>query len=515
MRSTEKMKIIEMLRLSELGLSQREIAGSAGCAKSTVGDVLKLCRKKHVSYEQASQMTNTELHDLLYPETKAASKRAPEPDWKVVQEELAKHKKLNLQFLWEEYRAQYPDGLSYSRYCIHYKQYLEGAAGRQVSLHNERKAGEVMEVDWMGDTLPCVVNGETGEVVTAHFFVAVMGYSGLPYVEAFPNEQEANWIAANVNALHYYGGVPRIIEPDNVKTAVKTPKYYEPVINSAYWELSQHYAVAIVPARVRKPKDKPLVEQTVGWLETWLLGKLRNQTFFSFHELNRAIRKYIQELSKRPFQKREGTRWSDFLKIDKPALRPLPAQRYEIADIVFRRVGDNYHVEYAGFHYSVPYTLHGERVVLRATGAMIEVFDKNHIRMASHKRRQTISGGRYSTDEAHMPPNHRAVYQARHFDGNRYRSWAKQIGENTYRVIDHLLIGGSVEEQGYKACMGVLQFSKTYGEAALEAACAKARVLGSCTYTTVKGIIKNGVAASQRTVSPPSHENIRGSGYYK
>ena len=509
------MKITEMLRLSELGLSQRQIAGSAGCAKSTVGDVLKLCREKHVNYEQASRMADRELHDLLYPEVKTARKGSPEPDWKAVQEELAQHKKLNLQYLWEEYRAQHPDGLSYSRYCIHYKQYLEALSGRQVSLHNERKAGEVMEVDWMGDTLPCVVNGETGEVITAHFFVAVMGYSGLPYVEAFPNEQEPNWITANVNALHYYGGVPRIIEPDNVKTAVKTPKYYEPVINSAYWELSQHYAVAVVPARVRKPKDKPLVEQTVGWLETWLLGKLRNQTFFSFHELNRAIRQYIQELSRRPFQKREGTRWSDFEKIDKPALRSLPAQKYEIADIVFRNVGDNYHVEYAGFHYSVPYTLHGERVVLRATGAMIEIFDKNHIRMASHKRRQTVSGGRYSTDEGHMPPNHRAVYQARQFDGNRYRSWAKQIGENTYCVIDHLLTSGSVEEQGFKACMGILQFSKTYGEPALEAACAKARAMGSCTYTTVKGIVKNGVAASQRAASVPNHENIRGSGYYK
>jgi hypothetical protein len=146
---------------------------------------------------------------------------------------------------------------------------------------------------------------------------------------------------------------------------------------------------------------------------------------------------------------------------------------------------------------------------------MIEVFDKNHIRMASHKRLQTVTAGRYSTDEAHMPPNHRAVHQMRQFDGNRYRSWAKQIGENTYRIVDHLLTGGSVEEQGYKACMGILQFSKTYGEAVLEAACAKARALGSCTYTTVKGIVKNGVPTSQRTASVPSHENIRGSGYYK
>jgi len=509
------MKITEMLRLSEMGLTQRQIGASAGCGKSTVGDVLRLCESKGLNYDKVSRMSDDELHYLLYPDAEAAPDESSEPDWKAVQEELAKHKNLNLQFLWEEYRTQYPDGLSYSRYCVHYRRYRE-AAGRQVSLHNERKAGDVIEVDWMGDTLACVINSETGEAVAAHFFVAIMGYSGLPYVEAFPNEQEPNWIAANVNALHYYGGVPRIIEPDNVKTAVKTPKYFEPVINSAYWELAQHYAVAIVPARVRKPKDKPVVEQTVGWLETWLLGKLRNQTFFSFHELNKTIRKYMHELSRKPFQKREGSRWSDFEEIDQPALRPLPSQKYEIADIVIRSVGDNYHVEYAGFYYSVPYTLHRERVALRATSTTIEIFDKNHLRMASHKRRYGTAKGRYITDEAHMPSNHRAVYQARQYDGSRYRAWARNIGENTYFVIDGLLTGGAVEEQGYKACMGILQFSKTYGEASLEAACAKARAIGSSTYTTVKNIVKSGVNGASISVSVPipSHENIRGEAYY-
>ena len=413
------MKIIEMLRLSELGLSQRQIATSAGCAKSTVGDVLKLCKGKGVGFEKASKMTASELHSLLYPEQAPTRKRLPEPDWKEVHEELLKHKNLNLQFMWEEYKVQHPDGLSYSRYCIHYRQYRE-AAGRGVHLHNERKAGEVVEVDWMGDTLPCVVDGESGEIADAHFFVAIMGYSGYPYVEAFPNEQEPSWIVANVNALHYFGGVPRIIEPDNCQVAIKKPRYYEPVINSAYWELAQHYAVAIVPARVKKWQDKPLVEQSVGWLETWLLGQLRNQIFFSFYELNEEIRKIIYKLSRRPFKdkKRNSTRWGDFQRIDQPALRPLPAQRYEIADIVFRTVGDNYHVEYACVNYSVPYTLHKERVAVRATGTTVEIFDKNHIRMATHRRQNATNRTRYVSDIAHMPPNHKAVYQARQFDAD-------------------------------------------------------------------------------------------------
>lgn len=338
----------------------------------------------------------------------------------------------------------------------------------------------------------------------------------MPYVEAFSNEQEKSWITANVNALSYYGGVPRIIQPDNVKTAVKTPRYYEPMINTAFWELAQHYALAVIPARVRKPKDKPLVEETVGWLETWLLGRLRKQRFFSFRELNDAILIHIDELSKRPFQKREGSRRSEFQRVDRPSLRPLPLQKYEAADIVFRSVGDNYHVEYDGMQYSTPYTLHRERIMLRATDATIEIYDRRHIRMATHVRRHSPVHGRYVTNEAHMPPNHRAVHRSRQFDGERYRKWAKSVGENTLHVIERLLLSGAVEEQGYRSCMGILQFSKTYGGGALEDACAQARAQGSCTYSTVMSIVKGAMRGGKReAAATPTHENIRGGGYYK
>jgi len=513
MRRTEKMKITEILRLSEKGMTQRQIGASGGIGKSTVGDVIRLCKNKGITYEIAAGMPETKLQGILY--LQSATKAVPEPDWEAIREEMAKHKNLNLQFLWEEYRQENPEGLSYSRFCTRYREYRK-ESGRQVSLYHERKAGEIMEVDWMGDTLACVVNGETGERIEAHFFVSILGYSHYPYVEAFPNEQEINWITANVNALHYYGGVPRIIIPDNCRTAVKTPKYYEPVINSAYWELAQHYGLAIVPARSRKPKDKPAVEQSVGWLETWLLGKLRNQSFFSFRELNQYIQKTLIELVNRPFQKREGSRASEFIKIDKPALRPLAPHKYEIADIVLRKVPDNYHVEYDKFYYSVPYTLHREQVSLRATSHMIEIIDKDRIRVASHMRRTIPARGRYSTIEAHMPPNHRAVHQAREFDGNRYRSWAQKIGENTYFIIESLLSAGKVEEQGYRSCMGVLQLTKKYSPLHLELACKRARELGSYTYSTVHSIIKKCTESPKAPAPKPSpkHENIRGSGYY-
>ena len=316
--------------------------------------------------------------------------------------------------------------------------------------------------------------------------------------------------------MRYYGGIPRIIVPDNCRTAVKTPKYYEPIINSAYWELAQHYELAILPTRIRKPKDKPVVEQSIGWLQTWLLGKLRNQRFFSFAELNKTIVKYIKELSQRPFQKREGSRYSEFIKIDRPALRPLPAHKYEIADVMIKRVGDNYHLDYAGFYYSVPYMLHGTTVILRATGTTVEVVDRNQIRVAGHERRYIAAHGRYVTNEEHMPPNHRAVHQQRKFDGNRYRSWAKNIGEHTYFIVDSLLTAGKVEEQGYKSCMGILQFAKSHGVLRLELACKRAREMGSHTYSTIKTILKNGTdSVSFNTLhTTPNHENIRGGAYF-
>lgn len=508
------MKIIEVLRMYEMGMSQREISSSTGCGKTTIGDILRLCKANGICHEVASRMNDDELQSVLYP--KDESSKRPEPDWDAVHEELARHKNLNLQFMWEEYREQHPeDGLSYSRFCEIYREYRKDA-GREVSLYHERKAGEIMETDWMGDTLKCVVDGETGELVEAHFFVAILGFSHNPYVEAFPDEQESAWITAHVNALSYYQGIPRVVTPDNCKTAVISPKYYEPTINSAYWEFAQHYGVAIIPARSWKPKDKPAVEYTVGWLETWLLGKIRNQRFFSFTELNRAIIKHIRELSLREFKKRNGSRHSEFIRVDKPALRPLPTQKYEIADVVKRKVGDNYHLEYEGFQYSVPYTLYGKELILRATSTTIEVIDKERIRVASHARRYNAASGRYVSKEEHMPANHRAVYQRRQFDGRRYRYWASSIGESTSFIIDNLLTSGAVEEQGYKSCMGVLQFSKTYGAARLEAACRRARELGSHTYTTVKKILKNGLENTIFTMkATPDHENIRGSGYYR
>ena len=509
MRCEEPVKIIEILRLIKEGYSQREIAASVKCGKSTVGEIERRCGEYGMTYERASAMTDDAIKATLYPDSFGQPAK-PGPDWENIHKRLESHKRLNLQYVWEEYRATSPEGLSYSQFCRRYRKWQD-ETGKHVIMAQNREPGRELFVDWIGDTLPCVVDGITGEMFEAHFFVAVLGDSGYPYVEAFPDEKQDKWLLGHVHALEWIGGVPRVIVPDNCKTAVSRPGYYDPKINPAYWEFAKHYDVAVIPARIREPRDKASVESAVGFLETWLLEWLRGQQFFGFEALNIEIQQRVRELAARPFKRRIGSRFSVYEQIDKPALRPLPASRYEQAEYAVRRVPDNYHVDYGGFYYSVPYILHKQKVTLRVTAQTIEITNANRERVAIHQRRFT--GSRYVTKRAHMPENHRYQADKARFDGAKYRQWAKSVGENTYKVIDAMLRAQYVEETAYRACMGILQATKQYGCDRVESACAKAGALGSCTYTTVINILKNSqdqLPAAQQSHAIPVHENIRG-----
>lgn len=516
MRCEEPVRILEILRLTEFGYSQRKISASVGCAKTTVGEVQRRSRVADLSYEQASVLTSEALQELLYPAYMSKKYIKADPDFDNIHEELRKHPKLNLQFLWEEYKRKNQDGLEYSQFCERYNRW-KGHAGQNVTMHQELEAGKELFIDWMGDKLPIVIDSTTGEILEAHFFVSTLGNSGYPYVEAFTNEKQESWLLAHVHALTYYGGVPLILVPDNCKTAISKPNHYDPVINPAYWELAKHYNVAVIPARIRSPQDKAQVEQGVGWLETWLLGWLRNQQFFSFGELNKAIRYRLSELVQRPYQKRPGTRLSVFNEFDRPQLRPLAHSPFEVADMKLRTVPDNYHIEYANFYYSVLYTYYRQKVTIRATSTSIEIFDSNRVRIASHPRR--YAGKRYVTDPNHMPEHHRKYWDAKQFNGSRYRTWAGGIGENTLHVIKKMLTAQKIEEQAYKSCMGLLQMSKKYSPERLEAACTKAIFMNSCSYTTIANILKNGqdliiYQESSTLKATPEHENVRGAAYY-
>ena len=435
-----------------------------------------------------------------------------EPDWAVLQKRLDGNKRLNMQYLWEEYREAEKDGLGRSQFYERYAAW-RATTGRDTVMVQEHEPGKELFVDWMGDTLECVLDTETGKTLKAHFFVSTLGDSGYPTVIAYPNEKKENWINAHVVTFNRLGGLPLIIVPDNCKTAVTKPNYYDPVMNKTYYDMSLYYNIAVIPARVRRPRDKGLVEGSVGWLETWLLEWLKGKRFTSFTELNAEIRKRVAELVKRPFQKRAGSRESVFLEIDKPALRPLPPAQYEAPVYVERKVPGNYHVEYDGFYYSVPYRYFKQQITVKATNSVIEAYSDRLTRIAIHERRYT--GKRYVSEKMHMPDKHRKQHEMNQFNGKRYRSWASSIGINTFYVIDAMLNEREIEETAYRSCMGLLQLSKKNGNSRLEAACSKARQLGSISYAVISVILKNSqentpLFLELNQSATPLHENVRG-----
>jgi len=512
MRCIGVMKIIEVVRLGEQGYSQREIALSVNCSKTTIASLQKRLSILDLKYETVRDMNDEAIKKLVYPSFNGGRTGKEQPDWETIQKQLDSNKRLNLQFLFEEYRETEKDGLSRSRFYARYAEW-KATTGKDVVMVQERQPGKELFVDWMGDTLECVLDSSAGKMLKANFFVATLGDSGYPVVIAFPNQKSESWIAAHVEVFRRLGGVPLIVKPDNCKTAVSRANYYDPELNKAYYDLALHYNIAIIPARVRAPRDKSQVEGSIGWLETWLLGWLKGKQFTDFADLNAVIKSRVEELAKRPFQKRAGSRESVFMELDRPALRPLPREPFVNPAYCERRVPNNYHVEHSGFYYSVPHQYYKQQVMVKATCSVIEVYADRLNRIAVHERRYT--GSRYITERSHMPLNHQAQQDANRFDGRRYRSWASSIGADTYFAIDTLLKEHEVEQTAYRSCMGILQFSRREGNVRLEAACRKARQIGNVSYTVIKNILKNRQEETPLlfeytgTVTP-LHDNLRG-----
>lgn len=515
MRCLEPMIITEILRLKEMKFTYRDIGESVGCSKTTVGEILSRCRDCGLSYEDAVKLPPERLNELIYPDSFGRKWVKDEPDWEAIYKRLRSSRRINLQYIWtEEYRPENPDGYSYSRFCAKFNDWKD-KSGKTVILPQEREPGKELFIDWMGDTLSCVMDYHTGEVHDAHFFVTTLGDSSYPFVEAFPDETQLNWNQAHIDAFAWYGGLPKVLVPDNCKTAVVHANLYEPKLNHAYRELAVHYQAAIIPARVRKPKDKPSVESGVGWLETWLLEWLKNKIYYSFEALNYDIKERMLELIEIKFKHRQGSRRSVFEAIDKPALRPLPKDPFEYFEtIVVKRVANNYHVAYDNFYYSVPYCFYNQSVTIHAFAKKIEIFDSFGNRIAFHQRR--FSGKRYVTDKDHMPDNHRAVVEFNCYDGNYYRNKARMIGKETFIFVDTLLSSADFEEQVYKSCIAVINFSRNLGNERVNNACKKALTLQSVNYTTLRNILKNsqdkniqGSSTSDADTPTPYHENLR------
>lgn len=500
--------IREILRMKwDAKLSARQIAKSCNISHNTVTKIIRQAEAAGITWPLPDNLDEVALQSLLYPANSKQQGNRPEPDMNHIHREL-KRKGVTLTLLWQEYIAQHPDGLRYSQFCDRYHQWREKQG---ISMHQIHKAGEKMFVDWAGQTFP-IVDPKTGAVRDAYLFVAALGASDYTYAEAFSSQDLPHWIAAHCHAFAFFDGVPEIIVPDNLKTGVTKPCYYEPDINPTYQEMAVHYGTVIIPARVRKPKDKAKVENAVQVAERWILAALRNYTFFSLGEFNAAIAVKLNELNNKPFQKMEGSRKILFETIDKPALKPLPEQPYEFALWKKARVNIDYHIEFESNYYSVPYQLIRQEVELRITANVIEVFFKGK-RVASHTR--SYGKRQYRTDVNHLPPAHQKYLE---WTPSRLIQWAGTIGVHTAKLVREMLNRKVHPEQAYRSCLGVLRLAKSYPPERIEAAAKRALFCHTLSYKSLKSILENNLDQAELPEALPeksiNHENIRGAAYY-
>ena len=501
-------KIREILRLRwNLKLSQRQVAHSCNVAPSTVAEVEY--RAGAVGLTWPIDLDDVALEAKLYPPPQLVQAR-PAPDFAIVFREL-KRPGVTLQLLWHEYRqAHTDDGYGYSRFCDLFRGWRRAG---ELTMRLQHKAGDKLFVDFAGHTLS-LVDPHTGEVRVVQIFVAALAASNYTYAEACDSQSVPAWLTVHIHAFEFFGGVTAAIVPDNLKSGVTKPDFYDPDLNPGYRELARHYDSVILPARVRKPRDKAKVENAVQQVERWVLAPLRNHTFHSLAEMNAAIRERLDWLNNRPFAKLDGSRRSLFEQVEKPALKPLPAKRFEIAEWkVNVGVNIDYHIEFGHHFYSVPYLLVGERVDVRATTFAVEVLHKGR-RVASHRR--SFHKGGFSTLDEHRPKAHQRYAE---WTPSRIVRWAETFGPNTAFVVEHVLKTKPHPEQGFRSCLGILRLGKRFGRDRLEAACARARGIGSLSYKSVASILTTGLdqkpmAPAVQQELPITHENIRGPDYF-
>lgn len=498
-------KIKEILRLRAAGLSARQIGASINAPKSTVADYLKRADSAKISWPLPEKTDETDLVRSLFAFA-APPTKPPLPDSGYIHTELKK-KGVTLTLLWEEYLAENPNGYRYTQFCDYYRSFK---GKLNLSMRQTHKAGEKMFVDFAGKTMP-IVDPETGEINEAQIFVAVLGASNYTYVEAVLSQNLENWIACHANAFQFFGGVSALTIPDNLKSAISKPCRYEPDINPTYRDMAEHYGTVVIPARIRKPKDKAKVEVGVQVISRWILARLRKRTFFSLAELNGAISELLVWANDKRFAKIDGSRRGLFETLDKPALLSLPGQRYEFAQFKKCVVNIDYHIEIDKHYYSVPYQLVKETVDVRFTKNTVEVLFKGK-RAASHERR--YMAGKHSTMPEHMPKSHREYGD---WSPSRIINWARSVGPSCALLTDAILNTRKHPTQGFRSAMGIISLAKAYPKERLETACNRALEAGALSYASVSRMLKNnleGAATPCERQLVIEHDNIRGADYY-
>ena len=492
--------IREVLRLKyEAGLKNRQIARSCGISPLSVRRYLD--RAARAGYRRAPEPNEVLPPEVIGTATKPAAPDPRVPDLERLHREL-KRPGVTLKLLWEEYLRDRAGGYGYTQFCEHYRRW-RGCPSPE--LRQEHKAGEKVFVDWAGQTIPMA------EGPAAHLFVAVLGASGYVYAEAFADEQKTNWIQGHIQTYEFLDGVPCVTVPDNPRTAVTRACRYEPELNAAYREMATHYGTIIIPARPRRPKDKPKVESGVLQAERRILAPLRDCQFFSLGELNAAIRPLLDAINAEPFQKLPGSRRQMYEQVDRPALRPLPEHPFVMCQWKKVRVNIDYHVQLEQHYYSVPYGLVGEQLDARLSDRGVELFHGGQ-RVAAHMR--STQPGRCTTDPGHRPKAHQ-----RHLEWtpSRMVEWASTVGPQCGQVVEQILREMPHPEMGYRSCLGLIRLAKLYGAERMEMGCRKALACGACSYRHIKSMLETGMEILEPDLPPvpaPQHMNIRGADYY-
>ena len=488
--------------------THREVAASLDVSAGAVGSAVARANELKLDWAAVEALADEELEAKLYSAT-GPSEARPLPNFGYLHAERKKPG-VTLELLHLEYLEQHPDGYRYTQFCEHYRVWLEK---RKLTMRQEHRAGDKCFVDYSG-VRPHIVNPENGERIDVELFVAVLGASNYTYAEATLTQQGPDWIASHTRALAFFEGVPAALVPDQLKSGVTVSCRYEPGVQRTYEEMAAHYGTTVLPARPASPRDKAKVEVAVQVAQRWILARLRHQIFFTLDALNERIAELCDDLNDRVMRVYGVSRHELFERVDKPALRPLPTERFTYGTWKKARVNIDYHIEIEHHYYSVPHALAREEVDARITGATVEIFH-NRQRVASHVR--SDRRGKHTTTPGHMPLRHQKHLE---WTPSRIMHWASTIGVATSQLVDAILRERPHPEHGYRSCLGILRLAKRYGDVRLEAACARAMRAGARSFRHVDSILKNGLdrvvlVDEPGTDSTVEHENVRGGGYYQ
>ena len=506
---TAMRKVREILRLHfESGLSNRQIADALRISKTSVFNNLGRFKESGIIWPVPEGMPDTELEAVVYGGRPSKGKEDILPDFEYIHEESARPH-MTLELLWNEYLQNNPEGLSRSSLYRHYQKYRKGLS---ISMKVVHKGGDKLFVDYSGDGLR-YYNRETGKWAETEFFVSSWGASSYTYAECTESQSAQDWVSSHIRSLEYFGCVPNAFVPDNLKSGVTKANFYEPDINALYEKFAQHYGTVVLPARVRKPKDKPVVESNILHLQRFIFGRLRNCTFFCLADLNHAVWEALELYNDRPMQQYKKTRKERFELLDKPYAKPLPTSPFLFTQVkVDVRVAPNYHIEFDKHYYSVPYEIVRQHVDVYQINNILEIYhDGNHI--CRHKKE--LPNYRYTTKDEHMPPNHKFV---KGWSAPWFIAQAHKIGPATAEMVTRVMHNRKHPEQGFRAALGLLSLSKKYPKERVEKAAERALYFGNLTCRAMKAILEQGLeekavpqSQNKKTVL---HENIRGQEYY-